>query len=150
MERDLVGQAHAVFTATTARDWCDFLELIHPECEAELRSQPGRIIRGREEMEAFVRGVIPTRVEHQMVPETIEQIGDDAVVALGRLYMIDDQGTRDSPAGWLMLFEDGLLRRSYLVDSVEHGRSLLASLASVDRSGRSDEDLEEETAEPVA
>jgi len=129
---DLVERARAVFVATAGLDWREFLELIHPDCEAELRSQPGRIIHGRAEMEEFVRSVIPSRVEHQMIPETIEQIGDDAVVTLGRLYMIDEHGTRDSPAGWLMLFEDGMLRRSYLIDSVERGRALLASIVSAE------------------
>jgi len=57
--------------------------------------------------------------------DTIEQLNDDAVVALGRLFISDERGVSDARVGWLMFFEDGMLRRSALVDSVAQARALL-------------------------
>jgi hypothetical protein len=48
------------------------------------------------------------------------------------LFLSDQGGTADMPVGWLMLFEDQLLRRSWLVDSVAAARQLLASVRARD------------------
>ena len=65
-EPDLVRIGSRLFTATTAQEWPEFIELIHPDAELELRSQPGRIIRGRGEMETFARSVIARRHAHEI------------------------------------------------------------------------------------
>jgi len=119
---DLVAVGRRLFTATAARDWPAFIELIHPDAELELRSQPGRIIRGRAEMEAFAREVIANRLAHEVELEEIEQIDTDAVVAVGRLFFSDEGGLHDIGVGWLMLFEDGILRRSVSIQSIDEGR----------------------------
>jgi hypothetical protein len=124
---DLIDVALRMFTTTHARDWPEFIQLIHPDAEIELRSQPGRVLRGREEMEDFARLVIASRIAHEATVHTIEQIGENAVAAIGRLSMTDDEGTRDLPIGWLMLFEDGMLRRSWLVPSIEAAQNLLSA-----------------------
>ncbi len=122
---DIVAIGRRIFTATDARDWAELASLIHPEAELELRSQPGKVLHGRAELETFARNVIASRVEHQVTVDTIEQLAENAVVALGRLYVTDAAGTRDSSVGWLMVFEDGLLRRSWLVTSVSGARAVL-------------------------
>lgn len=127
---DLVARSLRLFTTTKARDWPEFLRLIHPEAEIELRSQPGRVLHGRAEMEEFARTIIDSRVAHQATVHTIERIGENAVAAIGRLAMTDEHGTRDIPIGWLMLFEDGMLRRSRLVDSLEAARKALPAYES--------------------
>ena len=124
---DLVDIARRLFTSTAARDWEEFIDLIHPDAEIALRSETGRIIHGRAEMEEFARSVISARRAHEVTVDTIEQLDDDAVVALGRLFISDERGVTDTPVGWLMLFEDGMLRRSVLVDSVAAARAALAS-----------------------
>jgi hypothetical protein len=124
---DLVEVALRMFTTTHARDWPEFVRLIHPDAEIELRSQPGRVLHGRAEMEAFARTVIAGRIAHEATVHAIEQIGKDAVAAVGRLSMTDQDGTRDIPIGWLMVFEDGMLRRSWLVPSIEDARELLTA-----------------------
>jgi hypothetical protein len=88
-EVDLLAVGRRLFTATAARDWPQFIELIHPDAEMELRSQPGRIIHGRAEMEAFAREVIGQRWAHEIEIDEIEQIDEDAVVAVGRLFFSD-------------------------------------------------------------
>jgi hypothetical protein len=129
---DLLSIARRLFTTTTERDWREFVELIHPDAEIALRSAPGRIIHGRDEMEEFARNVISRRQAHEISVDTLEQIADDAVVALGRLFLSDQRGTADMPVGWLMLFEDRMLRRSWLVDSVATAQQLLASVRARD------------------
>jgi hypothetical protein len=124
---DLVEIALRMFTTTHARDWPAFIRLIHPEAEIELRSQPGRVLHGRAEMEAFARTVIAGRVAHEATVHEIERIGANAVAAIGRLNMTDEHGTRDIPIGWLMLFEEGMLRRSWLVTSIASARKMLRS-----------------------
>jgi hypothetical protein len=119
---DLVAIGRRLFTSTAARDWPQFIELIHPDAEMELRSQPGRIIRGRAEMEAFARQIIERRWAHEINVEDIEQIDTDAVVAVGRLFFSDERGIHDIAVGWLMLFEDGMLRQSISIQSMREGR----------------------------
>jgi hypothetical protein len=41
------------------------------------------------------------------------------------MFTADERGVIDAPVGWLMVFESGMLRRSWLVDSVAHGRAIL-------------------------
>jgi hypothetical protein len=130
-----------MFTTTDARDWPAFVSLIHPDAEIELRSQPGRMIHGRAEMEAFARSTIGHRVAHQATVYEIAQIGENAVAAIGRLNMTDEAGTQDVPIGWLMLFEDGMLRWSRLVPldcgrSGDAGRSPGVARQLGDRGGR--------------
>jgi hypothetical protein len=135
---DLVDIALRMFTTTHARDWPAFIRLIHPEAEIELRSQPGRVLHGRAEMEQFARTVIAARVAHEATVHEIEQIAPKAVAAIGRLTMTDEQGTRDIPIGWLMLFEEGMLWRSWLVVSIEAARKLLHAFeASPDKANAS-------------
>ena len=125
---DLLEIGRRLFTATAARDWPDFVALIHPDAELELRSQPGRIIHGRTEMEAFAREVIAQRWAHEITVDEIEQIDADAVIALGRLFFTDENGIHDMHVGWLMLFEEGMLRKSVAIESAQEGRERLASL----------------------
>ena len=122
---DLIDVARRLFTSTTARDWTELSGLIHPDAELSLRSEAGRTIHGRRELEEFARSVIAERRAHEITIDTIEQLAEDAVVALGRLFLSDDRGVRDVPVGWLMFFEDGMLRRSWLVDSVAAARVAL-------------------------
>jgi ketosteroid isomerase-like protein len=129
---EVVDIAHRLFTSTSLRDWEEFAELIHPDAEIALRSETGRIIHGRAEMEEFARSVISARRAHEITVDVIEQLADDAVVALGRLFISDARGVTDAPVGWLMLFEDGMLRRSLLVDSVPAARDLLEQFQESD------------------
>ncbi len=124
---DLVEIAGRLFTSTAARDWEEFVTLIHPDAEIALRSEAGRIIHGRAEMEEFARSVISARRAHEITVDTIEPLDDDAVVALGRLFISDERGVSDARVGWLMFFEDGMLRRSVLVDSIAQARALLSA-----------------------
>jgi len=78
-------------------------------------------------MEDFARSVISARRAHEITVDTIEQVYDDAVVALGLLFVSDERGVKAVRVGWLMFFEDGMLRRSVLVDSVAQVRALLGS-----------------------
>jgi hypothetical protein len=119
---DLLDIARCLFTMTEARDWERFIELIHPEAEIPLRSQPGRLLHGREEMLEFVQSVVSARRVHEVSVDVLEQIAENAVVALGRLFVADERGVTDAAVGWLMVFEDGMLRRSWLVDSVADAR----------------------------
>jgi hypothetical protein len=73
----------------------------------------------------LARSVISARRVHEITVDTIEQLAADAVVALGRLFISDERGVTDAPVGWLMFFEDGMLRRSWLVDSVGAARKAL-------------------------
>jgi hypothetical protein len=121
-QADLLDIARRLFTMTEARDWERFIELIHPEAEIPLRSQPGRLLHGREEMLEFVQSVVSARRVHEVSVDVLEQIAENAVVALGRLFVADERGVTDAAVGWLMVFEDGMLRRSWLVDSVADAR----------------------------
>jgi hypothetical protein len=120
-EVELVGVARRIFAATTERAWDEFIGYLHPDGRFELRSQPGRVIQGREEMSEFVRSVIGHRAAHEISVATFVPLRESAVVALGRLFVQDERGVTDSPVGWLMLFRDGLLWRSWLIGSVRDG-----------------------------
>jgi hypothetical protein len=136
-DHDLVAIAREFFTATTERDWDRLVARVHEQAELELRSQRGRVLHGRAELEEYARSVIGARRAHEISADTVEQVGPDAVVALGRLFVTDERGwVTDTPCGWLMLFEDGYLRRSYLVDSVQTATARLRALER-DQSGQS-------------
>jgi hypothetical protein len=122
---DLLVNARRLFTMTEARDWERFIALIHPDAVIALRSQPGRVLHGREEVLDYVSSVVSTRRVHEVTVDVLEQLAGNAVVALGRLFVADERGVMDAAVGWLMLFEDGMLRRSWLVDSVADARRKL-------------------------
>lgn len=121
-QADLLDIARCLFTMTEARDWERFIELIHPDAEIPLRSQPDRLLHGREEMLEFVRSVVSSRRVHEVSVDLLEQIAENAVVALGRLFVADERGVTDAAVGWLMVFEDGMLRRSWFVESMGEAR----------------------------
>jgi hypothetical protein len=126
---DLLVTARRLFTMTEARDWERFIALIHPDAAVALRSQPDRVLHGRDELLEFVRSVLSARRVHEVSVDVLEQIADNAVAALGRLFVADERGVMDVAVGWLMLFEDGMLRRSWLVDSVADARLKLEQVA---------------------
>ncbi len=128
---DLLAIARRLFTTTDARDWERFIELIHPQAEIPLRSQPDRVLHGRDELLEFVRSVVSQRRAHEVRLDVLEQLADDAVVGIGRIFTSDERGVVDAPVGWLMLFEDGMLRRSWLVDSVAAARIRLRELTEL-------------------
>jgi hypothetical protein len=78
-------------------------------------------------MEEFARNVISRR-QAPRSPLTRWSRSPPTRWSLSAACLSDQRGTADMPVGWLMLFEDQMLRRSWLVDSVAAARQLLASV----------------------
>jgi hypothetical protein len=103
------------------------LDLVHPEVEWVLMSiRPGEILRGPEEVEAFLDEIEDEFVE--LVAEECHPLDAERVVVEGRRRTIgDDRVLRDDPMILAMVFRDGLLWRSTPAQSVAEAEAILTA-----------------------
>jgi hypothetical protein len=102
-------------------------DLLHPDVEIVLKSSPTReILRGRDEVMAFVEGEVAGRF-HESHPDLFSPFDDERIVVEGRMRWMDDEHVlRDDPVIWALEFRDGQLWRSRPADTVLEAESLLA------------------------
>ena len=108
----------------------DLLEIIHPEIELVLRTRPGMVLRGRDEVAAFVREI--SRRSYQTVAWVYTPVDESRVVVEGRIQWTDDERVlRDDPVIWALEFCDGMLLRSTPAQTALEAESIIASWQAV-------------------
>ena len=106
------------------------LELCHPEVEAVLKSPPGQVVRGIDEIASYLREVIAERPIYEVSVAEVRSLDDRRVVVEGRMRWMDDEHVlRDDPVVWALELEEGLLRRSTAVRTVTEAEALLSAAA---------------------
>ena len=109
----------------------ELLEIVHPEIELVLRTRPGTVLRGREEVGAFLREI--SGRSYQTVPWVYSPVDDSRIVVEGRIQWTDDDRVlRDDPVIWALEFRDGMLRRSAPAQTVLEAESIIASWQTAD------------------
>ena len=101
---------------------------VHRDAEIEVVGLDGRIIRGVEAL----REALATagRRSHEPTMSTIEPLGEDAALMIGRVRYGDASGARwDSPAVWLSIVRDGKIWRSRAFNSIDEARAAYLTLA---------------------
>jgi hypothetical protein len=103
------------------------LDLVHPEAEwALMTTRPGEVLRGRDEVAAFLDEIAGEFVE--LVAEECHSLDDERVVVEGRRRTIgDDHVLRDDPMILAIVFRDGLLWRSTPAESVAEAEAILTA-----------------------
>ena len=103
------------------------LEIVHPEIELVLRTtRPGEVLRGRDEVGAFVREISDRFYE--TVAEVYRPVDAGRIVVEGRIRWTDeDRVMRDDPVIWALEFRDGMLFRSAPAQTVLEAESILAA-----------------------
>ena len=103
------------------------LQIVHPEIELSLRSQPGEVLRGREAVADFVRSISDRFYE--VVAEVYRPLDEHRIVVEGRMRWTDEEHVmRDTPVAWALEFRDGLLLRSFPAPSALEAESILSTL----------------------
>jgi len=111
----------------------ELLEVVHPEIELALRTQPGTVLHGREEVAAFVREI--SGRSYQTVAWVYAPVDESRIVVEGRIQWTDDERVlRDDPVVWALEFCDGLLLRSTTAQTTLEAESIIASWQAVDES----------------
>ena len=104
------------------------LELCHPDVEAVVKSPPGQVVRGLDEVARYFRDVVAERPLYELSMAEIRSLDDRRVVVEGRMrWMEEDRVLRDDPVVWALELEDGLLRRSTAVRTVTEAEALLSA-----------------------
>jgi hypothetical protein len=103
------------------------LDLVHTEVEMVVKTtRPGEVLRGRDEVVAFVVDEIGDRF-YETHAEVFRPLDDSRIVVEGRIRWMDDQRIlRDDPMIWALEFRNGLLYRSTYAHSVLEAEALLS------------------------
>jgi hypothetical protein len=102
------------------------LELCHPHVEAVLRDRS--VLRGVEELETYLRGVVDTRPLYEVTVAEVRALDERRLIVESRMrWMDDDRVLRDDPVVWALELEDGLLRRSTPTRTVPEAEALLSA-----------------------
>ncbi len=109
----------------------DLLEIVHPEIELALRTRPGTVLRGRDEVAAFVREI--SGRSYQTVAWVYTPVDESRIVVEGRIQWTDDERVlRDDPVIWALEFCDGMLLRSTTAQTVLEAESVITSWQAAD------------------
>jgi hypothetical protein len=101
-------------------------ELLHEDVELVSRLEAGHLVKGRDDVAAFLLGTVATRL-YEATAETYTALDDERVLVVGRMRWIDDERViRDDPIVWALEFEDGLLLRFLPARSAVEAETLLA------------------------
>ena len=120
--------ARRYFSLVERGELAKVLELLHPEIEILLKtSHSGEVLRGREQVEAFVEKSDLGRWFNEAHAEVFRPLDEERIVVEGRVRSMDEQRIlRDDPMIWALEFRDGLLRRSTPAQTVLEAEGLLA------------------------
>ena len=107
------------------------LEIVHPEIELALRTRPGTVLHGRDEVAAFVREI--SARSYQTVAWVYAPVDERRIVVEGRIQWTDDERVlRDDPVIWALEFCDGMLLRSTPAQTTLEAESIIASWQAAD------------------
>jgi SnoaL-like domain len=102
------------------------LELCHPEVEVVLRD--GRVLRGVEELQTYLRGVVDERPLYEVTLAEVRALDERRLIVDSRMRWMDEERVlRDDPVVWALELEEGLLRRSTPVRTVPEAEALLSA-----------------------
>ena len=102
----------------------DMLEIVHPEIELVLKTRPGHVLHGREEVSAFVKGI--SERFYETMAEVYRPVDASRIVVEGRIRWTDEQHVmRDDPVIWALEFREGMLYRSTPAQTVLEAQSIL-------------------------
>jgi ketosteroid isomerase-like protein len=101
-----------LFDAFNRRDLAGALAIVHEEVEfiaptAEIANE-GEPYRGHAGMEKYYGDVARVWIELEVMPREFREVGEDAVLVLGRVWGRGEGGyIQDSPTQWVMRLRDG-------------------------------------------
>jgi ketosteroid isomerase-like protein len=107
--------ASELFAAFNRRDLDGALAIVHDEVEfiaptADMAND-GRPYRGHAGMEKYYADAARVWIELEVMPREYREVGDDAVLVLGRVWGRGEGGyIQDSPTQWVMRVKDGRIR----------------------------------------
>lgn len=105
----------------------ELMETLHPEVELTLKTRPGEVLRGPEDVARYVAEMHAQFYE--AVPEVFSPVDHDRIVVEGRIRWTDENRVlRDDPIVLALQFRDGLLVRSIPAQTALEAESILASL----------------------
>jgi hypothetical protein len=114
----------------------ELLEIVHPDIELVVRTRSGTVLRGRDEVAAFVREI--SGRSYRTVPWVYAPVDESRVVVEGRIQWTDDDRVlRDDPVVWALEFRDGMLRRSAPAQSTLEAESIVAAWQTTDADSES-------------
>jgi ketosteroid isomerase-like protein len=105
------------------------LEILHDDVEIVLKKLGGpRILRGRDEVAAFLAEMPTAFPLYQSSAETFEAVDENSVIVEGRMRWMDHTRVlRDDPMIWALEFRDDLLLRSTPARSVGEAQAILTT-----------------------
>ena len=108
MDDPLVETTRQLFERFSRRDVAGMVELCDPEVEflpvTAMVAAGGEPYRGHEGISRYVADVAHVWEELTVEPEEFHRVGDDTVVAVGRVYAWGVGRVIDAPVGWLWRF----------------------------------------------
>jgi ketosteroid isomerase-like protein len=127
---DLVA---GVFSAFARRDGDAMIAVAHPEIEfhaatGELAGADGPYV-GHEGLRRYLADAEKIWGEVRPEPREFHEIGDDRVLAIGRIYAAGSGQVIDAPVAWVWHVRDGLL---------DYGRVHQSTRAALDELGLAD------------
>ena len=112
----------------TAREFERALELVHPDVEVVVRTPPGEVLRGAQDVARFLHEVVAERPLYEVSISRLRALDERRIVAEGRMrWMEEDRVLRDDPVVWALELEEGLLRRSTPVRTASEAEALLSA-----------------------
>jgi ketosteroid isomerase-like protein len=124
-----VGIVTAAMAAFARGDFDGMSAFVHPEAEIEVLGLDGQVVRGVQGLRDALAAA--ERRSHEPSMSSIEPIGDDGAMMIGRVRYGDASGARwDSPAVWLTIVRDEKVWRSRAYTSVDEARAAYPTLAS--------------------
>ena len=116
----------AAFAAFERRDAGALVALCDPECLFEpVTAQiagDGEPYRGHDGMRRYLTDVARVWQELRPEPTAFEEVGDEVVVATGRIYAWGVGRVIDSPAGWLWRVRAGRIVHGRVFDTARAAR----------------------------
>jgi ketosteroid isomerase-like protein len=104
----------------------ELVEILHPEVELTLKTSPGRVLRGPEDVARYVEEMSGNFYE--AVPERFRPLDEERIVVEGRIrWAGEDRVLRDDPIVLALRFRDGLLLRSTPAQTVLEAETILAA-----------------------
>jgi ketosteroid isomerase-like protein len=120
--------ARVYFALAREGDVPRLLELLDPDVQITLKTRGGRVLRGRDEVAAYLEEVAETRLVFETTEERYHVVDDDRVIVEGRVRWMDEERVlRDDPVTWALEFRNGLLLRSTPTRSVGEAQAILAT-----------------------
>jgi ketosteroid isomerase-like protein len=118
----------AAMAAYARGDLAGMAACVHPDAEIEVVGL-GRVVHGPAGLQEALAAA--GRVAHQPTMSSIEPVGEDGAMMIGRVRYGDSTGGRwDNPAVWLSIVRDGKIWRSRAYASADDARAAYRDLAS--------------------